>query len=726
MRQLANAQATTRCWALALALVLLQACSGDDGLPGPEGPPGPLLPGVTGEARSLAVNFDSVRIESAPQIDFSVANESGIPYVGLQAGNVRFTLAKLVPGSNGDPDRWQSYVNRLERAGTVGPGTQDKVQSTADRNGDFVNHGNGRYSYTFATDVNNVTEPLAVSYQPELSHRLALQISGGGVPVTNAIYDWRPADGARENIARRDIVDTANCNQCHGRLALHGGGRTDTRYCVTCHNPGSADANSGNSIDFTTLVHKIHRGANLPSVVSGGDYVIWGFRDRPHDFSEVVLPQDIRNCVICHDAANPATPQGGNWTQRPSAQACGACHDDVDFASGSNHGPTNLVADNSECTVCHSEGGFVGSVAESHAIPARAASQRYQFNILDVSNTAPGDFPTVRFSVTDPGNADAPEDLTQDPAWTNLANRASRLFVVIGWNTEDHHNTGSDRSPAQPISIDALTTATDNGDGSYSVTSPTAIPATVRGSGVVALDGHPAADFDGDGIYSDRVPVTNAVQYFPITDSSAVARRQVVDIANCNACHAQLSMHGNNRTNEPQLCVVCHNPNATDINRRPADPATAPDGLTERAIDFKHLIHGIHAAHVRENPFVVYGFGGRSHDFSHVSFPRSPADCAACHIEGSFTLPLASEVLATTVDTGADPLDPDDDLNISPTAAVCSACHDSDLAARHMELNGASFMTPQSMIDNGSVTETCAICHGPGRLADVESVHANP
>ncbi len=717
---------------LAVLGTLLAACSGDDGamgppgIPGPAGPPGTSPPGVSADAERLQAEISGVTIGSPPQIQFSLRNEKNVPFVGLPASSIRFTLAKLIPGSNGNPDRWQSYVNRTEQAGSVGPGTVDQIQATAERNGTLEDHGDGRYTYRFATDIKTVSSPIAVSYEPQLTHRVALQISGGGLPVVNAAYTWRPADGATDAIKQREIVTTETCNTCHGKLAIHGGGRTEIQYCVTCHNPGTVDANSGESMDMTVLVHRIHRGQNLPSVQAGGEYAVWGFRDSKHDYSDLIYPQDIRHCERCHDGANPATPQAGNWQTRPSREACGACHDDVNFETGAGHSAAKFVADNSECTLCHADGAFVGSVAQSHQIPAAVAGARFAFNILDVSNTGPGEFPQVRFSVTDPQNSDTPYTLASDPAWTQLANRASRLAVDIGWNNKDHSNVGSGSAPALPVSIDALRTATANDDGSYTVRSTVAIPTSVSGSGVVSLEGHPAGDYDSDGSYTDSVPVTSALRYFAITDTSAQSRRQVVEIAKCNQCHAQLSLHGNNRTDEPQNCVICHNANATDIRRRPADPATSLDGKVEQSIDFKYMIHAIHAAHQRETPYVAYGFGGTANDYSHVSYPGELSDCTACHSANTYALPLRPEVLATTVDTGASQSNPDDDLNITPTAAVCSSCHDGQLARAHMEHNGAAFSTPQSMVDNGSFTETCALCHGPGRSADIAISHGLP
>lgn len=720
---------------LLFSSLALFACTGDDGKRGEPGEPGPTgatgpagtsVPGVTSEATALNVQFTSVSINSPPAVQFTLRNEHDIAFVGLASSNVRFTLAKLIPATDGEASRWQSYLNRIEETDGNGPGTEDTIQATYEHEGILESHGDGTYSYTFSVDITSVTTPLAVPFEPDLTHRLAMQISGGDLPVTNAVHTWRPSDGSTTAIDSRDIASTASCNECHGNLAIHGGGRTEVAYCVTCHNPGTVDANSGNTLDFKVMVHKIHSGASLPNVIAGGEYAIWGYRDTKHDYSHVAYPQDIRNCIKCHDTSDVATPEAEQWQTQPTVEACGSCHEDVDFTTGTGHSEADFVADNSECTVCHSEGGFVGSVAESHAIPAKRAASAYAFNLLEISNTVPGAFPTVRFSVSDPQNDDAPYDLHTHPAFTQLANRASRLYIDIGWSTADLHNSGSGATPGLPVSIDALTASTANADGSYTVTSPVAIPADATGSGIVALEGHPAGDFDGDGVYSERVPVRNAIDYFAITDAEPVHRRTVVDVAKCNQCHDQLSLHGNNRTDDTRVCVICHNANATDINRRPTDPALTADGKAEESIDFKTMIHGIHGAHARENGIIVYGFGGREHDFSHVGYPGKLQNCETCHVNDSYALPLADSVLGNTINTAADLADASDDANITPSAAVCSSCHDKALARTHMEQNGASFATPQSMIDNGSFIETCAICHGPGRSTDVSTVHGLP
>ena len=146
--------------------------------------------------------------------------------------------------------------------------------------------------------------------------------------------------------------------------------------------------------------------------------------------------------------------------------------------------------------------------------------------------------------------------------------------------------------------------------GVFSVTSPIAVPATASGTLAVTIDGHPAVDIDGT---PTRIGVTNAVAYAPITDTSAVPRRNAVAIEKCNDCHNQLSIHGNNRTDNIEVCVTCHNPNATDINRR---VGTCADelGTDDVSIDMKYMIHALHAGGPPEGvPYDVCGFGFPQH-----------------------------------------------------------------------------------------------------------------
>jgi cytochrome c553 len=107
-----------------------------------------------------------------------------------------------------------------------------------------------------------------------------------------------------------------------------------------------------------------------------------------------------------------------------------------------------------------------------------------------------------------------------------------------------------------------------------------------------------------------------------------------------------------------------------------------------------------------------------------------------CHIDnrsrGTFELPLSPDVLGSTFDTksisasGAVTIDtdPTNDVKVSPTAAVCSSCHDEGEEIDHMvRTGGASFSTTQADLDNGVVVERCVRCHGPGRKLSVRRVH---
>lgn len=742
-------------WIVFIGAVLVVACGGGGG----GGSPVPAAASTNTAATVTAPNTGTpVLYASSPTllpiitraqvgsggavtIDFQLTDDQYNAILDLTAADFRITLAKLQASPIGNlTGSWQSYLNRIEQPG-VGPGLLPKLQATAESAsaGTFTNNGDGTYRYVSAGGVvvtdaailaQAATEGLDLSYARSRTHRVAMQFANGQVPA-NPVYDWVPASGKTTDLLHNNVVATDNCNSCHSNLAIHGGGRVEMQYCVTCHNPGSTDANSGNTVDFKVMVHKLHRGANLPSVVAGGSYGIYGYGNRLHDYSALQFPRDIRDCHVCHAGSatgttdQTLTEQGDNWNEYATRAACGSCHDDLDFTL--HYGGQN---DDNNCMSCHSVSGVAGSIASRHIDPIRAARGHFEGRILSILNTAPGEFPLVDFAIVDPLQNNAAYDILNDAPFTQSG---ASLSLKLAWSTADYHNTGNGGSNANSVSVNVLSSALANGDGTFRVSFTTALPdgsvapnVPAVGSGAVVLEGRMAVDL-GTPATPDvqRIPLTNVVEYFSITDSRAAARREVVSIAQCLACHGSLSLHGGNRTDNIESCVSCHNPRNTDLSRRGAASPPPTDGKAEQSVDFKVLIHGIHAAGMVENPLQVVGYGGTVHvfDTSTVHFPGELKNCTACHVNDSYQLPLAGSVLATTIASGADVSDPADDTVVSPQAAICSSCHDDTVSKAHMESNGASFATSQGDVDTGVVLEQCEICHGAGRTYSVESAH---
>ena len=117
------------------------------------------------------------------------------------------------------------------------------------------------------------------------------------------------------------------------------------------------------------------------------------------------------------------------------------------------------------------------------------------------------------------------------------------------------------------------------------------------------------------------------------------------------------------------------------------------------------------------------GFGGSVNDFSEVRLPsgvENLKNCERCHTGNTFEVPLDNTALPTTVLTVTED-DPTDDENITPTASVCASCHDGDVDRSHMESNGAVFNYVSAT--SPPFVETCAVCHGSGKSADVAVAH---
>jgi OmcA/MtrC family decaheme c-type cytochrome len=387
----------------------------------------------------------AVTINSAPKVNFAVFSDGKVKS-DLALANVSFAIAKLVPGTNGAIDQWVNYISRKETATPgVGPGgtpvlasamqatTDSKQTDAALAAAQLVLNPDGYYTYTFKTDIKNTAQTNGVTFEPNRTHRVAIQLSyknaAGETILVNPYFDFT-VDASGNSVPvtdpskTRKMTDVSSCNGCHEKLALHGGGRVDTQFCVMCHNPGTTDANSGNVLTLATMVHKIHAGkllkAKLDAGQGGEDYTIWGYQNSAHDYAEVGFPQDLRNCTKCHSGTNPATPQGDNWKTRPSREACLTCHANKEGSDwfnlhkvlNSNQDPNAAATllPNSACAGCHAPGTAI-SPERVHWNQNEENAAKYKMNIDSAAYDAATRKVTVQYFLSDPTNGNAAYNL---------------------------------------------------------------------------------------------------------------------------------------------------------------------------------------------------------------------------------------------------------------------------------------------------------------------------
>ena len=372
---------------------------------------------------ALAGNISEASIPgNNPVVKFSVYNKAnGQGIVGLRSFSLH--VAQLKPEANGTSSYWLNYIAdglpitampATTSTAITNPSTDAVTSFNADgtvkaQGYKIVDNLDGTYTATFGANIKANTK---VPYDGSLIHRIVVGVRsvatpgnyrtpagtlspatatavtpgaypGPVVPETNAVmgafvntngtaltYDFYPGTGAAvkdasgKNTFARDIVTIAACNQCHTRLEYgsnntsgHFGSRPDTKVCVVCHTNqldilATSTSGAGPTVgtgNFTMFIHQIHMGEELPAASVG-------LAQTGASASDVKYPQDVRNCTMCHKGADV-----NNWMSKPTLNACGSCHNGINFATGkgtTNAGETTghvggAQSSNNTCAVCH-------------------------------------------------------------------------------------------------------------------------------------------------------------------------------------------------------------------------------------------------------------------------------------------------------------------------------------------------------------------------------------
>jgi OmcA/MtrC family decaheme c-type cytochrome len=228
-------------------------------------------------------------------------------------------------------------------------------------------------------------------------------------------------------------------------------------------------------------------------------------------------------------------------------------------------------------------------------------------------------------------------------------------------------------------------------------------------------------------------------------------RRPIVDNGKCLTCHSTLGVspgfHAGQRNDGP-TCSFCHTPNRSSAGWSAGS---------------KYFIHAVHAGRKRTVNFTWHAAAvGPGYD--EIEFPGTLNTCTTCHLPGTYDFTSSTNLTAlaneqlTTVASGT--LNPDPLTNstyytvspyvtatsygsgfsynaatdvtteaaattlvMTPMTGACAACHDSSIAIDHMRSNGGQFYAARSTVLSSPAKEQCLLCHGPGRVAAIGTVH---
>lgn len=792
--------------ALSIALV---GC-GNDGKDGEDGENGNIGVDIQ-QATSLQANILHATItEGVVAVDFKLENANGVAVSGLESfddiNTLGFGIAKLDALQKRDmhavgqpatpeqfkgvkPTQWTSYINTVKSANLehIPEGYNhlagDQIQANIETGCktdciERLEHGTYRYTFSKALSEYEQIEAVNTEFNPELTHRVTLELKPtstfSAATLVNTHYDFVPAlDRAAEADETRNLVDLQeSCIRCHSddyehawapKLMMHGSKRIEIENCVVCHTTYSGDPETGATIDFGSMLHRIH----------DGTYLMAGYGGSVHDYTNTTFPTDMGNCQTCHINEDHSPAQAENFHFHRQ-EACASCHmadfNPVDNAEwltppgeskdrgfvgnyfhyyatpeidGVEGADVRGVFENQSCSSCHADDSNPQGAAIFHMAHTYTRDQIISDIELALTNAtlmseAEGETSTMTFTLNHKGLESVFAD-SVNSVWLTAAGEVDNGFTseVANnqsrkvWDLISNANVSAEESAfSTDFTIENIT-ANDFGVTHSGMLMAKAIVCTDKKAQV--LTSCEVAAGDENSIELLEVTLVAQGTEFGTTES----RRHAASEAKCISCHEGefdiKAVHNRNSTPSDSGCGACHSPvtatSFTDGNcaschnsnmtmylnatskHTPGD--IQPFRQLNNTLDYRNLVHTLHANKRTKS----YG----DNDVDAITFPNHYGDCSTCHDKGQLDMNEMHSLPATiTAREGA--TERGDAVEFSPIAATCASCHtkNSNSLRGHVESNGGVFGAPLGTYDG---TESCATCHAEGKSFGVDKVH---
>lgn len=734
-----NLSAASKALLTAGVLSLAVTGCGSDGKDGNDGNDGVIGVSIDNAKSINAIMTDATVDAGTVTVDFKLENDNGVAIIDLDLAKegleLNFGIAQLsqITELMGETEvdrgfQWQAYINSEktpnpdyapEDDSNIKPSNQFQanVESAASScETCFVDNGDGSYSYTFKQNIADVTTPVTVAFNAENTQRATLELElerGSQKIAANAHFDWQPSTGMTDGIQTRNVVAIETCYTCHQpeSLAFHGGKRIDLENCASCHTATSGDPETGNSIDFTYMIHAIHKGSDrMISTAEGmvpAPYKVIGYKGGVHDYGDVKYPQNpAADCAACHVEGESAPADADLFTADLSNTACIGCHTEK---PSQMHSSTN-------CMSCHVEGGYARSGEEAHgdATKRYKESQGYSAKFTDVKVTDgvltfdvqilnEKDEPVAREFIANPSSHTKSSvyfswDIEKDyPAYTDSTKYSSRNFALT--YVKDYNADTKTFSVNSSVDNPKLVLPEELNGKSVELYAAVATCFKDGGYGRPLVEPI-ACKYDETNPDSPKLLTSHAyIQDEPLrftwngtdTTKAAKERREIIDSAKCMGCHNQEIVHFDNGVN----CQACHTPDK-GLNKWGGNVPTS----------FAYKAHKADGHYLKGSGTIL------------------KSDCSTCHTADGIKLGRAADRVWQDVNAEGEA------VWASSDAGACLTCHRptdpwfKESTRAHIESFGgvldadsADKAKPAS-VDNlaGLANESCSTCHSPEQV----------